>query len=148
MAPVSLPAAPYRRPATTEPPASTTPRRRFSTGPGHKAEAQSAFQPAMHSRLPSTVGCSHGRIGPDTVRGIKNSFFDLFNPRNISKIPKFVKTCRNVQKWQTKFCWTPLGHIYAMGLTKFTFVQYSIMHNYKNSNTKINVYKYLYLQIS
>jgi hypothetical protein len=81
------------------------------------------------------------------MRGIKNSFFDLFNPRNISKLPNFVESCRNVQKWQTKFFWTRLGQIYAVGLTKFTFVQYSIVQNYKNSNTKINVYKYMYLQI-
>jgi hypothetical protein len=47
------------------------------------------------------------------------------------------------KKWQTKFCWTPLGQIYAVGLTKLIFVQYFIMQNYKNSNTKINVYKYL-----
>jgi hypothetical protein len=88
-----------------------------------------------------------GQIGPDTVCGIKYSFFDLLNHINISKIPKFIETCKNVQKWQTKFCWTPHGQIYAVGLTKFTFVQYSIVQNYKNSNAKINVYKYLYLQI-
>jgi hypothetical protein len=39
------------------------------------------------------------------------------------KLPKFIETCRNVQKWQTKFCWIHLGHLYIVGLTKLTFVQ-------------------------
>jgi hypothetical protein len=78
---------------------------------------------------------------------IKNSFFDLFNFKNISKLQKFLKTCGNVQKWQTKFCWTPLGEVYLVDVTKFTFVQYFIVQNYKNSNAKINVYKYLHVQL-
>jgi hypothetical protein len=50
----------------------------------------------------------------------------------------------NVQKWQTKFCWTPLKPLYTVGLTKLTFVQYCIIQNCKNSNTRIFVYKYLH----
>jgi hypothetical protein len=53
----------------------------------------------------------------------------------------------NVQKWQPKFCWTPLAQIYVVDLTKFTFVQYFIVQNYRNSNAKINVYKYLHVKL-
>jgi hypothetical protein len=51
----------------------------------------------------------------------------------------------NVQKWQTKFCWTPIEQLYIVGLTKLTLVHYFIVHNYKSLKTKIFVYKYLYL---
>jgi hypothetical protein len=61
------------------------------------------------------------------------------------KLPKFVEAFRNVQKWQTKFCWTPVEQLYIVGLTKLTLVKYFIVRNCKNSNTKIFVYKYLYL---
>jgi hypothetical protein len=120
---------------------------RFSTGLGHQAEAQPAFRSAVHGRPPCPVGHSPR---PDRARHyarIKNSFFNLFNPKNISKFPKFVETCRNVQKSKTKFCWTPLGQIYAVELTKFTFVQYLIVQNNKTSNAKINIYKYVNVQL-
>jgi hypothetical protein len=39
----------------------------------------------------------------------------------------------------------PLEQSYTVGLTKLTLVQYFIVPNYKNSNIKIFVYKYLYL---
>jgi hypothetical protein len=133
--------------AVTAPRARPTHAGRFHAAGRFSAEAQPAFQPATHSMPPCPVGCSLGWIGPDTVRIIKNLFSDLFNPRNISKFPKFIETCRNVQKSQTKFYWTPLGQIYTVGLTKFIIVQYFIVQNYMNSNTKINVCKYLYLQI-
>jgi hypothetical protein len=35
--------------------------------------------------------------------------------------------------------------LYIVGLMKFTLVQYFIVHNFKMSNTKIFVYKYVYL---
>jgi hypothetical protein len=41
----------------------------------------------------------------------------------------------------------PLEQPYTLGLTKLTFVQYFIVQNSNNSDTKIIVYKYLYLQI-
>jgi hypothetical protein len=39
----------------------------------------------------------------------------------------------------------PLEQPDTMGLTKLTFVQYFIVQNCKNSNTRIFVYKYLHL---
>jgi hypothetical protein len=47
----------------------------------------------------------------------------VLNSRNYFKLPKFVETCRNVKKLQNKFCWTPLEPLYAVGLTKLTFIQ-------------------------
>jgi hypothetical protein len=38
-----------------------------------------------------------------------------------------------------------LDQLYTVGLIKLTFEQYFIVHNYKNLNTKIFVYTYLYL---
>jgi hypothetical protein len=88
--------------------------------------------------------------GPDQAQHCAR-FLKLFlfylNSRKQFKLLKFVETCRNVQKCKTKFCWTPLGQLFTVGLTNFIFVQYFIVQNYKNSNTKINVHKYLYLQI-
>jgi hypothetical protein len=84
-----------------------------------------------------------GRIWPSTVRVSFKSFLFVLNSRKQFKLPKFVKTCRNVQKWQTKFCGTPLEQLYIVGLTKLTLVQYFIVYNCKNSNTKfllINIY--------
>jgi hypothetical protein len=39
----------------------------------------------------------------------------------------------------------PLEQPYTVGLIKLILVQYFIVPNCKNSNTKIFVYKYLYL---
>jgi hypothetical protein len=38
-----------------------------------------------------------------------------------------------------------LEQLYTMGLIKLIFVLYFMVHNCKNSNTKIIAYKYLYL---
>jgi hypothetical protein len=38
-----------------------------------------------------------------------------------------------------------LKPLYIVGLTKLTFVEYFIVQNCKNSNTRIFVYKYLHL---
>jgi hypothetical protein len=40
-----------------------------------------------------------------------------------------------------------LEPLYTVGLSKLTFEQYFIVHNYKNSDTKINIYNYLCLKI-
>jgi hypothetical protein len=34
--------------------------------------------------------------------------------------------------------------LYTVGLTKLTFPQYFLVQNYKNSNAKIIIYKYLH----
>jgi hypothetical protein len=110
------------------------------------------LSPSQHVGWPRVAGrhaqwaVAPGRIGPDTAQ-IKNSFSDLFNPRNISKFLEFIENYRNAQKLETKFHWTPLGQLFTVGLTKSIFVQQFIVQNYKNSNTKINAYKYLYMQI-
>jgi hypothetical protein len=39
----------------------------------------------------------------------------------------------------------PLERPYIVGLTKFIIVQSCIVQNYKNPNTKVFIYKYLYL---
>jgi hypothetical protein len=39
----------------------------------------------------------------------------------------------------------PNEQLYIVGLTKIVLVQYFIVHNFKNSDTKIIVYKYLCL---
>jgi hypothetical protein len=41
----------------------------------------------------------------------------------------------------------PIEPLFTMGLTKLTFMQYFLAQNYKNSNTRIIVYKYLCLKI-
>jgi hypothetical protein len=39
----------------------------------------------------------------------------------------------------------PLEQLYTVGLIKLTLVQYFIVQNCKNSNTRIFIYKYLHL---
>jgi hypothetical protein len=96
-------------------------------------------------RLPHPWAIAPSRTGPSTVSGFLKPFIFVLNSRKQFKLPKFVETYRNVQKWQTKFCWTPLEQLYTVGLTKLTLVQYFMVHNCKNSNIKIFVYKYLHL---
>jgi hypothetical protein len=98
-------------------------------------------------QVAASMGRSHGPDRAQHCARFLKPFLFVFNSKKQFKLPKFIETCRNVQKWKTKFCWTPLGQLYAVGLTKFIFVQYFIVQNYKNSTTKINVYKYLFLQI-
>jgi hypothetical protein len=47
-------------------------------------------------------------------------------------------------KMQIKLFCTPFEQMVTVGLTKCVFVQYFIIQNYKNSNTRIFNYKYLY----
>jgi hypothetical protein len=46
---------------------------------------------------------------------------------------------------QIKLCCIPFEQIVTVGLTKIVVVQYCIVQNYKNPNTKVIIYKYLYL---
>jgi hypothetical protein len=39
------------------------------------------------------------------------------------KLPKFVETCRNVKKLQSKFYTNPLEPLFTVGLNKLTFTQ-------------------------
>jgi hypothetical protein len=96
-------------------------------------------------RPPPLWAVAPGRTEPSTVPGFLKPFLFVLNSRKQFKLPKFLETFRNVQKWQTKFCWTPIEQLYTVGLTKLTLVLYFIVHNYKNSNIKLFVYKYLYL---
>jgi hypothetical protein len=75
------------------------------------------------------------------------SFFNCFNFQKLFKLPKFVETCRNVQKLQNKFCMNILQPLFTVGLDNFTFEYHFIVQNSKNSDTKIIVYKYLCLKI-
>jgi hypothetical protein len=100
VAPASSPAAPCHRPATTETSVSDI----SAPWPASPPDRDARLRPSQ----PFDLLCVAGRRAPwavasgcirlDTVRRIKNSFFNLFNPRNISKLPKFVETCKNVQK--------------------------------------------------
>jgi hypothetical protein len=40
-----------------------------------------------------------------------------------------------------------LEQLYTVGLTKLSFVQYFLVQNYKNSNKRIFVYKYLHFRM-
>jgi hypothetical protein len=88
-------------------------------------------------RPPPLWAIAPGRTGPNSVPRFLKPFLFVFNSRKQFKLPKFVETCTNAQKWQTKFCWTPLEQLYTVGLNKLTHVQYFIVHNCRNSNTKI-----------
>jgi hypothetical protein len=46
---------------------------------------------------------------------------------------------------QTKLCCIPFEQIVTLGLTKVVVVHYFIVQKYKNSNTRILIYKGLYL---
>jgi hypothetical protein len=137
-------AAPCRHPATSKslvstPPrccvrelrAVTVPRARpvpapwatSSAVPARQAEAQPACRLVTRGTPPHPVGCSPRSDHARHCARIKNSFSDLFNPINISKLLEFIENYRNAQKLQTKFCWTPLDQLYKVGLTKFIFVQ-------------------------
>jgi hypothetical protein len=99
-----------------------------------------------HSMLPRAIGLRpRGGFGPALCEFLLKSFLIVLNSRKQFKLPKFVETCSNVQKWQTKFCMNPLEQPDTGGLTKLSFVQYFIVQNSNNSDTKIIVYKYLCL---
>jgi hypothetical protein len=43
------------------------------------------------------------------------------------KSPKNVENCRKLRKIQSKIHWNPLRWIFAVGLTKITFMLYCLM---------------------
>jgi hypothetical protein len=99
-------------------------------------------RPCMAGRR--AVHCSHGPVSAQHCAVILNHFSIVLNSRNSLKLQKFVETCRSVQKLQNKFCMNPPEPLYTVGLTKLTFIQQILVQNYKNSNTRIFVYKYLH----
>jgi hypothetical protein len=42
---------------------------------------------------------------------------------------------------QIKFLWNPLEQIYVVGLTKYLFVHYYFVENFKKSNLEVINYK-------
>jgi hypothetical protein len=112
-------------------------------GPG-RPMGRHAETASYRSRPPRPIGLRpRAGFGPSLCEFPLKSFLIVLNSRKQFKLPKFVETCRNVQKWQPKFCINPLEQLDTAGLTKLTFVQYFIVQNCKNSNTRIFVYKYL-----
>jgi hypothetical protein len=95
---------------------------RSAGGPGRQAAAQPACRLATHDRPPRFTGCNPGPVAGPVLCWRFNRFPScLKKNRNCFKIPKFVETCRNVQKLQNKFCTNPLDPIFIVGLTKLTF---------------------------
>jgi hypothetical protein len=102
---------------------------------------------AVAYRPPRRKGRSHG---PDSAHARFTPFPFSFLFKQFQKwfkLPKFVETCRNVQKLQNKFCMNPLEPLFTVGLAKFTFEYHFIVQNFKNSDNKIIVYKYICLKI-
>jgi hypothetical protein len=66
------------------------------------------------------VHCSCRPILAQHYAAILNHFLIDLIPRKYDKIPKFVETCKNVQKLQNKFCMNTLEPLYIVGLTKLT----------------------------
>jgi hypothetical protein len=64
-----------------------------------------------------------GRFEVRHCAAILNCFSIILNSKNYFKLPKFVETCRSVQKLQNKFVWTPLEALFTLDLTKLTFMQ-------------------------
>jgi hypothetical protein len=58
---------------------------------------------------------------PYCARGFK-CFSIVLNSRNHFKFQNFVETRRNVQNLQNKFYMNPLEPLFAVGLTKLTFM--------------------------
>jgi hypothetical protein len=78
-----------------------------SARPGHQAVAQSAFWPAARGRPPCCCPRAVFTRAPQAVGRFEArhcvSFFNCLNSRNYPKLPKFIKTCRSVQKLQNNF---------------------------------------------
>jgi hypothetical protein len=90
---------------------------------------------------PLTLGCCSFRpMKPIPVYRFRILLF-LKYFRNHSKFLKFVEICLNFIKMQIKLYMNPLKQIYSIGLTKFAFVHYCIVENYKNSNFGVFNYK-------
>jgi hypothetical protein len=116
------------------------------TGPGGCWAARQAAVPPHEGQL-RLRATAMGWFEARHCAAIFNCFSIDLIPKKWCKFPKFKETCRNVQKWQIKFCMNILEPLYIVGLTKLTFVQYFIVQNYKNSNTRIFIYKHLHFKI-
>jgi hypothetical protein len=119
-----------------------------SSRPGRVAAGPRDRPPCHRTR--ASFACVPQAMGWFEARhcaAIFNCFSIDLIPKKWCKFPKFIETCRNVQKWQIKFCMNILEPLYIVVLTKLTFVQYFIVQNYKNSNTRIFIYKHLHFRI-
>jgi hypothetical protein len=74
-------------------------------------------------RAPRPQAAAMGRISAQHCAGDFKSFSIVLIPRKECKLPKFVETCKSVQKLQTKFCMNTLEPLCTVGLTKLTFMQ-------------------------
>jgi hypothetical protein len=125
-------ALPHRRLTSSRSPASTLLARcicrvvvvlepkTLSSASRHRAARPWPSRPCVAGR--QATHCSHRPVSVRHYAVNFNLFSIVFNSRNCFKLPKFVKTCMNVQKLQNKFCWTPLEPLYTVGLTKLTFM--------------------------
>jgi hypothetical protein len=92
-------------------------------GPGHPMGCH-VVTVGCRSRTPHPIGFwPQAGFGPALCEFLLKSFLFALNSRKWVKLQKFIKICRNVQKWETKFCWTPLWQLYIVGLTKLSLVQ-------------------------
>jgi hypothetical protein len=76
---------------------------------------------AMAYGAPRRKAEAMSRIRP--MCGLPLFFFHFYLSRICFKLPKFVKTCRSVQKLQTKFYMNTLEPLCTVALTKLTFIQ-------------------------
>jgi hypothetical protein len=90
------------------------------TGPPGRGPAGHPVGRVWQATTPHTVAA--GRIRARHCAAFFKLFFNCLNYRNCPNLPKFVETCRSVRKLQNKFCWTPLEPLFAVGLTKLTFM--------------------------
>jgi hypothetical protein len=70
-----------------------------------------------------------------------NSVFRFKILGNSCKLQKLIINYIDIIKMKNKFDWNNCEHISAVGLTKFHFVHYCIVENYKNLNLGVFNYK-------
>jgi hypothetical protein len=104
--------------------------------------------PSCHSRPPAHAAPRHCGLGLEPRLRFYFFFSFWFSkiPRKCLERLKIIENRVQILEMQIKLCCTPFGQIIIVGLTKCAFVQYFIIQNSKNSDTKIIVYN-LYLQI-
>jgi hypothetical protein len=78
---------------------------------------------AARGKLPGRASQAVGRFEARHCAAIFYRFLIILNSRKYDKLPKFVKTCRNVQNYQNKFCMNPLEPLFTVGLIKLVFMQ-------------------------
>jgi hypothetical protein len=113
-----------------------------------RQSGREAVMAGCRSWLPHPIGLRpRARFSQVLCDFLLKSFLIVVNSRKPFKFPKFIETCRNVQKLQNKFCINTLEAIYTVGLTKLSLMQFLLVQNCKNSITKLIVYKYLHFII-